>query len=454
MDFPVPLELKAISAVFRARGKAVYLAGGAVRDMVMGKSAADYDLATDARPEELMRMFRSVIPTGIRHGTVTVRFKGTAFEVTTFRTDGVYRDGRRPESVSFAASIEDDLSRRDFTMNAMALSLPNGALVDPFGGRADIERRRIRCVGESAARFAEDGLRPLRAVRFCARLGFTLDDALLAAIPAALPVTAKVSAERVRDELDKILACRAPLAALRAMEHSGLLALILPELAACRGVEQRGLHAFDVLDHSLYALEYACEHDFSPAVRLAALLHDIGKVSCAAWRADTGRQPDGVWTFYNHEKVSARMCGEVLRRLRYPNSVVDEVTHLVEAHMFHYEAAWNDAAVRRFIARVGEDCLDALFRLRRADVYGFRREAPPDTLLLPFQEHIAAVRSAAHAFSLKDLAVNGNDLQALGIPGGREIGRILRVLLDAVLTDPSLNSREALLALARDAQCA
>ncbi|MDR1106107.1 MAG: hypothetical protein LBL44_07100, partial [Treponema sp.] len=307
--------LKEIAALFSGRGKRLYLVGGAVRDLFRGRPASDWDLATDARPEEVMAIFRStrppspVIPTGIKHGTVTVHYRGkgggaaggteaayTGLEITTFRTESGYRDGRRPENVAFASSIEEDLSRRDFTMNAAAVRLPGGEIVDPFGGRADIQKRIIRCVGDPAERFAEDGLRPLRAVRFAAQLGFTVDRATLDAAGGALGVTAKVSAERVRDELDKILASGTeaagaeasgteavrPSTAFRLMEETGLLRLILPELAACRGVEQKGYHRFDVLDHSLLACDYASKEGWPREVILAALLHDTGKPATAA----------------------------------------------------------------------------------------------------------------------------------------------------------------------------
>ncbi|MDR1617948.1 MAG: polynucleotide adenylyltransferase, partial [Treponema sp.] len=257
--FAIHPLLKEVAALFTAEGRELYLVGGAVRDLLRGEKPADWDLATDALPEEVIALFRrrryTVIPTGIKHGTVTVRYRGHSLEITTFRTESEYRDGRRPEKVEFAPAIGEDLSRRDFTMNAAALKLPGGGLVDPFGGAGDIAGRLIRCVGNPAERFAEDGLRPLRALRFAAQLGFDIEEATLQAIPGALPVTAKVSAERVRDELDKILLSPRPSAALRPMETTGLLALLLPELADCRGVEQKGFHRFDVLDHSLLACD-------------------------------------------------------------------------------------------------------------------------------------------------------------------------------------------------------
>jgi putative nucleotidyltransferase with HDIG domain len=433
--------LQEAAEIFSRQGKQVFLVGGAVRDLFRGKKPQDWDLSTDARPEEVMRLFRRVIPTGIKHGTVTVLYKGRSLEVTTFRTESDYQDGRRPERVDYAATIEEDLSRRDFTMNAIALDLKNGRVVDPFGGREDIRAGRIRCVGKSGERFSEDGLRPLRAVRFAAQLAFSVDEAALEAIPGALQTTAKVSAERIREELDKILASPRPSTAFRLMEQTGLLGLLLPELAACRGVEQKGFHRFDVLDHSLLACDYAAREGFSRPLTLAALFHDIGKTP-------TRKLEGGIWTFYRHEEESARIAEEVLRRYRYPNAVIDTVKHLIGNHMFHYGEEWGDAAVRRFIIRVGEDQLQGLYQLRRADTYAAAAREPEPGLLLPLINRVEAVLAQKRALSLADLAIAGGDLQGIGIPPGPRMGIILKELLEAVIEDPELNNREKLLEIA------
>ncbi|MDR1318882.1 MAG: HD domain-containing protein [Treponema sp.] len=440
--------LKEIASLFDARGRQVYLVGGMVRDLFLGKKAQDWDLATDAAPEEVGIIFREsktrgrVIPTGIKHGTVTVHYKSHSFEVTTFRTETGYSDGRRPDRVSYAASIEEDLARRDFTMNAIALRLPGGEITDPFGGAADIKRRLIRCVGNPFERFSEDGLRPLRAVRFAAQLGFDLDEITLEAIPLSLWVSALVSAERIRDELDKILAAEIPSRAFRPMEDTGLLKLILPELAVCRGLEQKGFHRFDVLDHSLLACDYAARERFSREVKLAALLHDLGKVP--AVKFDAG----GIPTFYRHEAESARLARGILTRLRYPNAFVDSVCHLISEHMFHYEENWSDAAVRRFIVRAGPECLEDLYRLRRADSYASAAREPPEDFLLPLAERVDRIFAERNALSLKSLAVSGRDLIAAGVKPGKTLGIILRELLETVLEDPELNTREKLLEIA------
>jgi putative nucleotidyltransferase with HDIG domain len=433
--------LKEIAAAFNRAGRQVFLVGGAVRDMFLGTEAQDWDLATDARPEEITSLFRRVIPTGIRHGTVTIRYKGRSIEATTFRTESAYSDGRRPDHVEYASTIEEDLSRRELTMNAIALALPGGERVDPFRGYDDIKARRIRCVGDPRERFREDGLRPLRAVRFASQLGFVVDEETLAAIPDALATTARVSPERVREELDKIAASKQPSIAFRLMEKSGLLGLVLPELAACRGVEQKGFHRFDVLDHSLLACDYAARLEASQPVRLAALFHDIGKP--ATRRLDES----GVWTFYRHEKVSADLARNIGVRLRYPNAFIDRMVHLIEEHMFHYEETWTDAAVRRFVIKAGEENLDDIYALRRADAYATTGVETPG-FLAPLISRVDSVLAQSRALSLRDLAISGTDLMDIGVKKGKGMGIILRELLEAALDDPELNTREKLLEIA------
>jgi putative nucleotidyltransferase with HDIG domain len=441
-NIPVHPLLKEIASYFTRRGKKAYLVGGAVRDLLLGKKAEDWDLATDADSGEVTAMFRRVLPTGIKHGTVTVFYKGVSVEVTTFRTESGYTDGRRPDRVEYAATIEEDLSRRDFTMNALAAELPSGRIADPFNGAADIKGRLIRCVGRPEERFAEDGLRPLRAVRFASQLGFAVEDATLAAVHGSLAITAKVSPERVRDEFGKIIASGKPSSALRLMETTGLLDLLFPDLAQCRGVEQKGYHRYDVLDHSLLACDFAARKGYPEAVRLAALFHDLGK------RITLNIDEAGNRTFYQHEKESVRLAGNILKTYRYPNAVLDEVTHLIEEHMFHYEDIWSDAAVRRFIIRVGEKNLEALFQLRLADAFGTTGIDPQPDFLLPLVNRVEDILSQSRALSLKDLAVNGKDLIARGIQPGRRLGIILNELLEAVLDDPALNTREKLLEIA------
>ena len=452
--------VKEVTDIFTQAGKQVFLVGGAVRDILQGRKAKDWDLATDARPEEVTALFQKrktgpggerlqsfVVPTGIKHGTVTVHYKGLSMEVTTFRSESGYSDGRRPDKVEFGVSIEVALSRRDFTMNAAAYRLPSGPIVDPFNGRADIKKRLIRCVGNPQERFSEDGLRPMRALRFASQLDFKVDEQTLAAIPGALALTANVAAERIREELDKTIASSQPSIALLLMEKTGLLNILVPELAACRGVKQDraagfGFHRFDVLDHSAMACDYAAKEGASPEVRLAALFHDIGKPAAAQVDAD------GFRTFYRHEKESSKLTRALLLRLRYSNTVIDKVCHLIDEHMFHYEETWSDAAVRRFVIRAGEENLADLYALRRADSYGQAGNSPSPSLLLPLINRIEQTLAQGRALSLKDLAVSGKDLIEMGVSPGRRMGIILDELLEAVVEDPALNTREKLLEIA------
>jgi putative nucleotidyltransferase with HDIG domain len=324
-------------------------------------------------------------------------------------------------------------------MNAIALHLPEGNIIDPFDGRSDIKRKIIRTVGNPRERFGEDGLRPVRAIRFSAQLDFSLEENTLNAIPQALPVTEGIATERFRDEFIKMLGAETPSKALLLMETTGLLALFLPELAACRGVEQKGFHRFDVLDHLLYSCDGAPRS--SLRLRLTALFHDIGKPAVRALK-------DGVCTFYRHEDISASMTEAILTRLRFPKAIIREVTHLIANHMFHYEESWTDAAVRRFLVRVTPEAVDDLFDLRYADLYGMNGTPPPPGILAGFEERIRKVLEQQSALGLKDLAVNGKDLMTMGIPAGKQLGIVLNELLETVLDDPGSNTRENLLVIA------
>ncbi len=473
----IPTELQKMNSLFEAAGFEAYLVGGAVRDEFMGKGAHDWDVATNAKPEEVIKIFHRVIPTGIKHGTVTVHFMKQAIEVTTFRTESDYSDGRHPDKVEYAGHIEEDLSRRDFTMNAMAASLKDGHIVDPYDGAEDIQKKTIRAVGQPVERFMEDGLRPVRAVRFASQLGFKIEENTWAAIlrEDILKKSAGISLERFRDEFCKILLSSVPSVGLKLLEESGLLKIFVPELLQGRGCvqsDERGFHNFDVLDHNFYACDGAVLRGASEAcdkfssgwasdsseqsqadrlliLRLAALFHDVAKPSCK--RAEAGKI-----TFYNHEIAGAKMAGGILVRLKFSNAQIDAVCHLIKEHMFNYESSWSDAAVRRFVQRVGAQNIDALFDLRLADIYGMKRVEVRlhDTAvcgkLLELRERVDGVLSQKSAMGLKDLAVNGGDLIALGIPAGKKMGAILKELFEAVTDDPAMNSRDQLLALAKN----
>jgi tRNA nucleotidyltransferase/poly(A) polymerase len=332
-------------------------------------------------------------------------------------------------------------------------------VIDPFDGRTDIKKKIIRTVGNPAERFSEDGLRPVRAVRFASTLDFAIQAETLAAIPLALEKTRRVSLERFRDEFVKMLGAKEPSVSLKLMEQTGILPLFVPELAACRGVGQqdfRGHHQFDVLDHLFYSCDGAPQDSLT--VRLAALFHDIGKplVKSVVQKPDTTGTMQRVCTFYGHEQKSALLCKTILERLRFPNQTIAAVCHLVAEHMFHYEPSWTDAAVRRFLVRVTPEAIPGLFDLRIADTYGMTRRAPPlgsspwAENLAELKDRIDAVLAQKSALGLKDMAVTGNDLIAAGIPQGKQIGRILQELFETILDNPEENQREHLLEIAKN----
>jgi poly(A) polymerase/tRNA nucleotidyltransferase (CCA-adding enzyme) len=439
----IPGVVREFSAILLSAGFECHLVGGAVRDILMRRPHTDFDIATNADPGQVRALYRRVIPTGIRHGTVTVLFRETTFEVTTYRTEAGYSDGRHPDAVRFAPRIEEDLSRRDFTINAMAWDMSADRMVDPHGGRKDLERRLIRAIGDPAARFREDGLRPLRACRIAAQLGFEVETETRGAIPGSLQILARVSAERVRDELVKTLESPVPSRGLFLMQETGILSVVLPELMEGVGITQGDLHCHDVLSHSLYACDAAPQD--SLLLRFAALLHDVGKPRAR------GTDPDGRPTFYGHEKLSASMTEEILARLRLPNAFVRDVTHLVSHHMFNYQDEWTDAAVRRLIARVGEGFIGNLIELRRADQIGM---CPENATVFPeglarFSNRVTSVLGAARALTVTQLAVSGTDIMTrLSLSPGPMVGIILKELLQTVLDDPAMNDKEKLLGVA------
>ena len=450
----IPDILKKMNEIFAQHGYKAYLVGGAVRDMLMGKEPHDWDVTTDATPEQVMSIFRKVIPTGIAHGTVTVHFMKNEIEVTTFRTESDYSDGRHPDKVEYTGNIEEDLSRRDFTINAIASYLGDGTITDPFHGRDDIKRKIIRTVGNPLERFSEDGLRPVRAVRFSAQLGFEIERETLKAIsePEILKKTSGISLERFRDELLKLMKAEKPSAGLKLMEESGILDIFIPEFKKCRGCIQgdfRGYHQFDVLDH----LFYAC--DGAPAskqnVRLAALFHDIGKPDVK--RVIPTPQGD-QFTFYNHEAKSQQITKEILFRLKFSNTEIANICHLVVNHMFNYTQDWTDAAVRRFLAKIQAENLEDLYDLRLADIYGMNnapvrgQDSRTIALLNELKDRISKETEKNSVLSLKQLAVNGKDLMKNGISAGKDLGFVLNQLLETVLEDPSQNEKEQLIKIA------
>ena len=452
----IPDELKKMNEIFSQNGFEAYLVGGAVRDMLLGKKADDWDVTTNAKPEEVMKIFRRVIPTGIDHGTVTVHFLGQEIEVTTFRTESDYSDGRHPDKVEYAGHIEEDLSRRDFTMNAIAASLEDGHIVDPYGGVEDLKKGIIRTVGIPHERFMEDGLRPVRALRFASKLQFSIEKDTYSEIfeENVQKKIASISVERFRDELMKMMASPKPSVGLKMMEETGVLKIFMDELSVCRGCIQkddRGYHIFDVMDHNIYACDGAPKE--KPLLRLAAFLHDCGKPASKVERTVEGHK---INNFYNHEKYSVEIARSLMTKLKFSNAEIDYVGHLIENHMFHYESSWSDAAVRRFIVRVGLDSFDDLIDLRLADMYGKYNadvrlhNSVGCANLVELTDRVKALAAQSCALSLKDLKVNGKDLIAEGIPAGKKLGKILNELFQTVLDDPEMNDREKLLKLAKN----
>jgi len=422
----------------QSAGFQAYLVGGSVRDLLLGRRPAEWDITTSAQPAEVGRLFPKVIPTGIDFGTVTVLANDLPYEVTTFRSDEQYIDGRHPANVRFTADLHQDLARRDFTINALAYDPEKQLLVDDFNGQVDLKNRLIRTVGNPLERFREDGLRPVRGCRLAATLDFVLEKQTLLAITDCLETVKKVAAERVHDELVKLLKADKPSIGLEYMRQSGLLQLLLPEVAACYQVAQPPeFHPHDVYWHSLYACD-AAPKDW-PLVRLAALLHDIGKPACKV-----------EMTFYNHDQVGKELAGQLLKRLKFSNDDIAQVVNLVGTHMFDYSREWSDAAVRRFIRRIGgRQNVASVFALRRADAAAMKQDIGL-AYLTELQQRIDKIIADENALHVADLKIDGHDvMQTLNIKPGPQVGKILNELLERVLDDPSLNDRATLLALVK-----
>jgi putative nucleotidyltransferase with HDIG domain len=410
-----------------------------LRDALLGRTTTNWDLATAALPEETAAIFEDAAYEN-RFGTVVLRRGGDDYEITTFRTDHEYADFRRPHRVEFGASLEADLARRDFTMNALAWGAPDAAtppgLVDPHDGRSDIAARLIRAVGDPDRRFEEDALRMMRAVRFSATHGFEIEAATLAAIDRHAPLVAHLSGERIAVELDRILAAPRPSDGLRLLESTAILAQVSADLAAQRGVAQNKVEGEDLWDHTVRTVDAAANR---PVVRLAALVHDIGKPATAA---------DGH--FYRHEAVGAELAERLFDRLHLPRSTAERVVHLVRNHMFRYESNWTEAAVRRFLAKIGPDSVEDLFALREADNEGSGVPRDADALA-ELRARIDAELAAGPILDRSALAIDGSDLMSeLGLPEGPALGRILAALFERVVEDPHLNDRPTLMLLARD----
>ncbi|OLD10408.1 MAG: hypothetical protein AUJ06_02140 [Chloroflexi bacterium 13_1_40CM_3_70_6] len=439
-DIRVPADVERVVALLAASGHEAYVVGGCVRDALRGVDPHDWDVTTNATPEEIQKVFHKSLY--LNHfGTVIVRSGDHEVEVTTYRVEADYADHRHPSAVAFTDSLHEDLGRRDFTMNAMAwrpsVDERPGELVDPFGGQRDLAARTIRAVGEPRERFAEDALRMLRAVRFATLLGFTIEPRTAQAIRESAPLAKSLSGERVQQEMTKMLRAPRPSVAFRMLSDLGLLAVICPELEIAKTIPQDKAVAQDVFEHSLATAD-ATPDDL--VLRLAGLLHDIGKPATFA---------DGH--FHQHEFVGEAQAREILRRWRYDKDTITQVAHLIRNHMFWYQTEWTGSAVRRFVRKVGLENIPALFALRRADNIGSGARSPRMYALDALWERVQVEIRAASAFSLRDLAIDGNDvMRELGIAPGPEVGRVLNELFERVTDDPSLNTRDRLLELARE----
>jgi tRNA nucleotidyltransferase (CCA-adding enzyme) len=426
-------------------GCEAYLVGGGIRDLLLGRPHKDWDIATSATPEAVMALWPHSVPTGMKHGTVTVLLDDHKIEVTTFRSEGPYSDGRHPDWVRMPSTLEEDLSRRDFTVNAFAYDPRREELWDRHHGLEHLNARLLKTVGDPDRRFQEDGLRPIRGIRLAAVLEFTLSPEVLPAMQRARDVVARVAPERLRDELMKLLTAPKPSVGIELLRETGLLDLVLPELLEGYKMPQNRWHAYDVYEHSLRSLDAAPADQ--PLVRLAALLHDVGKPR-TRFEVE-GAESEGK--FYRHEKVGADLADAMLERLRFSRSEREFVSRLVAEHMFFYRPEWSDATVRRFVRRVGPEHLEALFALRDADdlAHGTGFSSRPD--LDDLERRIEGIQARSEALGIGDLAINGEDvMRMLGIGPGPRVGRVLRGLLEHVLEDPTQNERETLLRLCRE----
>lgn len=445
----VPQEILTIKKTFIDAGFSIYLVGGSVRDLLSHRHVTDWDLTTDATPEEMLKLFPDAFYDN-QFGTVGIplekliesEHKGVV-EATTFRTEKGYKDRRHPEKVEWGKTIEEDLSRRDFTINAMALDLSdskNTTIIDPYQGQEDLKNNLIRAVGEPDLRFKEDALRLMRAIRFAAQLGFQIEEKTLEAITANADLLSEIAKERVRDELMKILASDYPYEGIMMLKNTGLLETFLPEITEGIGVSQSRPgrhHKDDVFTHNVLSLKYC--PSTNPIVRFATLIHDIGKPRVA------GVDEEGYVIFYNHEIVGARMAYEIADRLRFSKKEREKITKLIRWHMFTVDEHITDSAVRRFIRRVGHENVKDMMDLRVGDRLGGGTQTAESWRLKLFKKRVEEQLAPA-PFSINDLAIDGNDImKELQIKPGKHIGELLQKLFEEVDEDLNNNNREYLL---------
>ena len=442
-EFHVPTEVLHVTNTLQNAGFEAYLVGGCVRDVLLNKSPNDWDVTTNAHPEQIQGLFAETFYNN-NFGTVGIVNESAqderlrVIEVTPYRTDGEYSNKRHPDTVTFGVTLEDDLARRDFTVNAIALDVLNGHVVDPYHGRIDLGARMLRAVGDPSARFAEDALRMMRAIRLGAELGFGIEQNTFSAIVAHGALLSHVSKERIRDEFVKIIMSQRPREALLHMKHTGLLVYAVPELEHGFGVSQNHAHKYDVFEHLLHSVQHASDKNFPLHIRLAALFHDISKPECKRVSKN-----DGV-TFYGHEVVGSRVTRAALNSLRLPREIIDLVSNLVRWHMFFSDPdIITLSAVRRMIANVGRQHIWDLIDVRICDRIGSGRPKEQPFRLRAYKSMIE--QALRDPVSVAMLALSGKELMDVTheTPGPR-IGNILHTLLDEVLDDPGKNTAEYL----------
>lgn len=439
MEITLPKNVRKILSKLEENGYEAYAVGGCVRDSLMGRIPNDWDITTSALPNEVKSLFKKTIDTGIQHGTVTILLDGEGYEVTTYRVDGEYEDSRHPREVTFTPKLSEDLMRRDFTINAMAYNETEG-LVDLFGGISDMEQKIIRCVGNPMERFSEDALRILRAVRFAAQLGFSIDEKTKEAITVLAPNLAHISAERIQVELVKLAVSPNP-GELRTAYETGITNVILPELDEAMSTEQNTPHhLYNVGEHMITSMEKVRAEK---ALRLAMMLHDIGKPLVHS------RDEEGQDHFYGHGDVSAEMARDILRRLKFDNDTIHKVTTLIRFH--DYRPDLNERAVRRMLNKVGRELFPAVMEVQMADVLA-QSTYKQDEKIHQIQETTRLAEeifAKNQCFCLKDLKVTGRDLIADGMAPGKELGRVLDELLKEVIREPEHNEKDFLLEYSR-----
>lgn len=436
----IPVGAKHIIYTLESHGHHAYLVGGCVRDLLMGRQPHDWDICTSATPDEMKKCFVNwkLIETGLKHGTITVWLKNESFEVTTFRVDGHYTDGRRPDDVQFTKSLIRDLLRRDFTINAIAMSA-DGTICDPLDGQLDIKNRVIRCVNNPRERFDEDGLRIMRAMRFSSVLGFNIEPNTAASIHDCVGNLEHIASERINTELCKMLTGDGVLDVL--LDYSDVISFIIPELKSCIGFDQKNkYHQYTVYDHIAHAVANDDSNDL--IVKIALLLHDIAKPRCFTLGED------GYGHFYGHPPVCAALADDMLRRLKFDNDTREKVVQLIEYH--DANVVPSEKHVRRWLNKIGEEQFRRLLSIKIADGSAHNPDNLGDRIdkIYAVREVLSEVLSKRQCFTMKDLEVNGRDMMMLGIPEGPEVGAMLHKLMDLVLDGEAPNEKYHLIGLA------